>query len=57
MRRITAAGTDVTAEKPVVDGDPFAGDEEYTIDKIEIRAEGWTLYYKIWIRWGKDSTN
>ena len=51
-------GTDVTDEKPTVDGDPFAGDEEeYTIDKIEIRAEGWTLYYKIWIRWGKDSTN
>ena len=44
-------GTDVTDEKPAVDGDPFAGDEEeYTIDKIEY-AQRVGRYYKIWIRW------
>ena len=44
-------GTDVTDEKPTVDGDPFAGDEEeYTIDKIEY-AQRVGRYYKIWIRW------
>ena len=44
-------GADTSDDKPVVDGDPFAGDEEeYAIDKIEY-AQKVGLYYKIWIRW------
>ena len=49
-------GADALGDKPIVDGDPFAGDEDLRrstqsrIDKIEY-AQKVGRYYKIWIRW------